>query len=225
MFKILVVEDDRELNLTVCSYLSQNGYETEGCLNANAAYDAMFGGSLFDMIISDIMMPDIDGFEFARTIREQNREIPILFMTARDDFPSKQKGYQSGIDDYMVKPVDLDEMLLHIEALLRRAKIANSHKLEIGALRLDADEHTAYLGDEEIALTVREFNILYKLLSYPKKTFTRSQLMDEFWGGDTNSGLRTVDVYMTKLRNKFADCAEFEIVTVHGLGYKAVPRV
>jgi len=143
-------------------------------------------------------------------------------MTARDDFTAKQRGYRAGIDDYMVKPVDLDELLLHIEALLRRAKIVSSHKIDIGALTLSADEHTAYLNGEEIALTVREFNLIYKLLSYPKKTFTRSQLMDEFWDGDTLSGLRTVDVYMTKLRNKFSLCNDFEIVTVHGLGYKAV---
>jgi DNA-binding response OmpR family regulator len=222
MFKILVVEDDRDLNKTVCSYLNRNGYEAVGCLDAGEAYDEMYGGTLFDCIISDIMMPGVDGFEFTRTVREQNQDIPILFMTARDDFASKQKGFKSGIDDYLVKPVDLDELLLHIGALLRRAKIANSRKLEIGRLTLDADERTAYLGEEEISLTVREFNLIYKLLSYPKKTFTRSQLMDEFWDGDTSSGLRTVDVYMTKLRNKFADCEEFEIVTVHGLGYKAV---
>jgi DNA-binding response OmpR family regulator len=222
MFKILVVEDDRDLNKTVCSYLNRNGYEAVGCLDAGEAYDGMYGGTLFDCIISDVMMPGVDGFEFARTVREQNQDIPILFMTARDDFASKQKGFKSGIDDYLVKPVDLDELLLHIGALLRRAKIANSRKLEIGRLTLDADERTAYLGEEEISLTVREFNLIYKLLSYPKKTFTRSQLMDEFWDGDTSSGLRTVDVYMTKLRNKFADCEEFEIVTVHGLGYKAV---
>ena len=174
------------------------------------------------MIISDIMMPDVDGFEFARTIREQNQDIPILFMTARDDFSAKQRGFKAGIDDYMVKPVDLEELLLHIGALLRRAKIASNRHLEAGALKLDADERTAYLNGEEIPLTVREFNLLYKLLSYPKKTFTRSQLMDEFWDGDTSSGLRTVDVYMTKLRNKFSQCTDFERVTVHGLGYKAV---
>ena len=224
MFQILVVEDDRELNRAVCSYLDRNGYETVGCLSVDEAYDAMYGGTLFDMIISDIMMPGIDGFEFARTIREQNPDIPILFMTARDDFAAKRKGFQSGVDDYMVKPVDLDELLLHIGALLRRAKIASSRQLAVGALRLDADERTAYLNGEEIPLTVREFNLLYKLLSYPKKTFTRSQLMDEFWDGDTTSSLRTVDVYMTKLRNKFAQCRDFEIVTVHGLGYKAVLR-
>lgn len=222
MFRILVVEDDRELNRAVCSYLNRNGYETTGCPGAAAAYDAMYGGTLFDLIISDIMMPGVDGFEFARTIREQNQDIPILFMTARDDFAAKQRGFQSGIDDYMVKPIDLEELLLRIGALLRRARIASSRRLEVGALRLDADERTAYLNEVEIPLTVREFNLLYKLLSYPKKTFTRSQLMDEFWDDDTTSGLRTVDVYMTKLRNKFSACESFEIVTVHGLGYKAV---
>jgi DNA-binding response OmpR family regulator len=170
------------------------------------------------------MMPDIDGFEFAATVREQNQDIPILFMTARDDFAAKQRGFKVGIDDYMVKPIDLDELLLRVGALLRRAKIMNSKKLEIGALSMDADEHTVYLNGEEIVLTVREFNLLYKLLSYPKKTFTRAQLMDEFWDGDSSSGLRTVDVYMTKLRNKLSECKDFEIVTVHGLGYKAVVK-
>ena len=222
MFKLLVVEDDRELNKTVCAYLNQNGYETVGCLNANEAYDAMYGGTLFDLIISDIMMPDVDGFEFAKTVRTLNQEIPILFMTARDDFDAKRRGFQAGIDDYMVKPVDLDELLLRIEALMRRAKIATSKQLTVGGLTLDAEELTAYLDGEEISLTVREFNLIYKLLSYPKKTFTRSQLMDEFWDSATSSGPRTVDVYMTKLRDKFSACHDFEIVTVHGLGYKAV---
>ena len=222
MFQVLVVEDDRELNKTVCSYLNQNGYEAHGCLSADEAYDAMYGGSLFDLIISDIMMPGVDGFEFAKNVREMNQEIPILFMTARDDFASKQRGFKVGIDDYMVKPVDLDEMLLRIGALLRRAHIASSKKLTVGQLTLDAQEHAAYVNDEEIPLTVREFNLLYKLLSYPKKTFTRSQLMDEFWDSASSSGPRTVDVYMAKLREKFSGCQDFEIVTVHGLGYKAV---
>lgn len=222
MFRILVVEDENELNHAVCSYLNQNGYEAKGVLNANDAYDAMHCGNRFDMIISDIMMPGIDGFEFAHTIRESNEEIPIMFMTARDDFTAKQRGFRAKIDDYMTKPIDLDELLLHIGALLRRAKIASSHKLEVGTLKLDAYEYTAYLDEKEIQLTVREFNLLYKLLSYPKKTFTRSQLMDEFWSGDTDSSPRTVDVYMTKLRNKFSDCSDFQIITVHGLGYKAV---
>ncbi|MDE6314344.1 MAG: response regulator transcription factor [Lachnospiraceae bacterium] len=223
MFRILVVEDDKELNYTVCSFLNQSGYEAEGCLNANDAYNTMYNNT-FDLIVSDIMMPEIDGFEFAKTVRGLDENIPILFMTARDDFASKQKGYRVGIDDYMVKPIDLDELFLRIGALLRRAKIANSHRLEIGGLVLDADERSATVGGEEISLTVREFNILYKLLSYPKKTFTRTQLMDEFWDTDSNTTTRAVDVYMTKLRDKFSECNDFEIVTVHGLGYKAVTK-
>ena len=222
MFRILVVEDDRDLNRAVCSFSNKNGYEAVGCLSANEAYDAMYGGNLFDLIISDIMMPGIDGFEFAETVREQNEHIPILFMTARDDFAAKQRGFKLGIDDYMVKPVDLDEMLLHIGALMRRANIANARKLTVGSLTLDADERSAILNGEEIPLTVREFNLIYKLLSYPKKTFTRSALMDEFWDMSSNTSSRTVDVYMTKLRDKFSECHDFEIVTVHGLGYKAV---
>ncbi len=221
MFKILVVEDDKGLSRTVCAFLNQSGYEAVGCLDANEAYNAMYGNT-FDLIVSDIMMPGIDGYEFAKTVRSLNEDIPILFMTARDDFASKQRGYRIGIDDYMVKPIDLDELFLRIGALLRRAKIANSHKLEIGKLTLDMDERTAIYDGDFISLTAREFNILYKLLSYPGKAFTRTQLMDEFWDADTNTAPRAVDVYMTKLRGKFEGCDEFEIKTVHGLGYKAV---
>lgn len=221
MFKILVLEDDKELNRTVCAFLNNSGYEAVGCLNANEAYDALYENTI-DLIVSDIMMPGVDGFEFARNVRDVNNDIPILFMTARDDIASKQRGFRIGVDDYMVKPIDLDELFLRIGALLRRAKIASSRKLEIGSFVMDADEHTAYLGDDEISLTSREFNILYKLLSYPKKTFTRTQLMDEFWDVDTGTAPRAVDVYMTKLRQKLSDCQDFEIKTVHGLGYKAV---
>ena len=160
MFKILVVEDDKELNRTVCAYLGQNGYETLGCLSANEAYDAMYGGTVFDMIISDIMMPQIDGFEFAKTVRELNEEIPILFMTARDDFASKQRGFRVGIDDYMVKPVDLEELLLRVRALLRRANIETERKITVGNLVLDADAMSAEVDGEEISLTTREFNII-----------------------------------------------------------------
>ena len=179
-------------------------------------------GNVFDIIISDIMMPGVDGFEFAENVRDVNKEIPILFMTARDDLASKQRGFRIGIDDYMVKPIQPDELILRIEALLRRAKIAQSKRLTVGSLVMDAEERSVTVDGKEIPLTVREFNILFKLLSYPKKTFTRSALMDEFWDADTASGPRTVDVYMTKLRGKLADCDDFEIVTVHGLGYKAV---
>lgn len=221
MFRILVVEDDRELNKTVCSFLNHSGYEAVGCLNAAEAYDALYE-NIFDLIVSDIMLPGEDGYEFAKNVRDLNNDIPILFMTARDDIASKQRGFRIGADDYMVKPIDLDELFLRIGALLRRAKIAADRRLEIGSFSMDADEHTACLDGREIPMTNREFNILYKLLSYPKKTFTRLQLMDEFWGADTETLPRAVDVYMTKLRSKLSDCKDFEIVTVHGLGYKAV---
>lgn len=223
MFKILVVEDEIELNHTVCSYLNQNGYEAIGYLNADDAYHAL-DDETYDLIVSDIMMLEIDGFEFAEGIRSVDSEIPILFMTARGDLASKQRGFRIGVDDYMVKPIDLDELVLRIGALMRRAKIAASRKLEIGSFVMDLDEHTAYLAEEEIVLTKREFLILYKLLSYPKKTFTRTQLMDEFWAAETESAPRAVDVYMTKLRSKLSGCKEFEIKTVHGLGYKAVMK-
>ena len=221
MFNILVVEDDKDLNRTVCSYLNQNGFEAKGALEPEEAYDLMYE-TVFDLIISDIMMPGTDGFEFAENVRDINKEVPIIFMTARDDMESKKKGFRVGIDDYMIKPIDLEELLLRVEALLRRAKINTNKKLEIGKLVLDAEEHSAYLDGEEIILTVREFDILYKLLSYPKKTFTRTKLMEEFWDAESLSGPRTVDVYMAKLRDKTSKCDGFEIVTVHGLGYKVV---
>ena len=223
MFQILVVEDDKALNRTVCAFLNTSGYRATGCLGAADAYDAMYE-RVFDLIISDIMMPRIDGFEFAKTVRSLNENIPILFMTARDDFASKQRGFRIGVDDYMVKPIDLDELLLRIGALLRRARIAASRKIEVGRFSMDMDERIAMLDGEEINLTNREFNILYKLLSYPKKTFTRQQLMDEFWDADSDTAPRAVDVYMTKLRSKLSGCEDFEIKTVHGLGYKAVLR-
>lgn len=223
MFKILVVEDDAALNRAVCTFLGSAGYEAVGARSAQEGYDAMYS-DLFDLIISDIMLPGADGFEFAETVRAVNPFIPILFMTARDDFASKRRGFQAGVDDYMVKPVDFEELTLRVGALLRRAKIAQSHVLTLGSLTLDSDAHTASVSGEEIPLTAREFNILFKLLSYPNKTFTRTQLMDEFWDADSNSSLRAVDVYITHLRDKFSDCGDFDIVTVHSLGYKAVPR-
>ena len=221
MIHILVVEDDEKLNRIVCTYLNDSGFQAKGCLGAQEAYDEMYN-QLYDLIISDIMMPGIDGFEFARTVRKVNQRIPILFMSARDDLPSKQKGFQLGIDDYMVKPVDLDELVLRVRALLRRANIEMERKITVGNLVLDADGMSAEVDGEEISLTNREFNIIFKLLSYPKKTFSRAQLMDEFWDIDSDTSLRDVDVYMTKLRNKLSGCDGFRIVTVRGLGYKAV---
>ncbi|MBR2287480.1 MAG: response regulator transcription factor [Clostridia bacterium] len=221
MFKILVVEDDQELNQQVCSYLKMSGYDAVGCLSANDAFNTLYN-DLYDVILSDIMMPGMDGFEFARRVRGNSKDTPILFMTARDDFAAKRQGFQIGVDDYMVKPIDLEELVLRVGALLRRARISNSHRLEACNVLLDADERSCTVDGVEVSLTVREFNILYKLLSYPKKTFTRAQLMDEFWDADSSSTLRTVDVYMTKLREKFKECDAFEIQTVRGLGYKAV---
>lgn len=221
MINILVVDDDKKINQTVCAWLNDCGFEAKGVLSAGEAYDEMYN-QLYELIISDIMMPEVDGFEFARTVREVNKRIPILFMSAKDDLPSKQKGFQLGIDDYMIKPIELAELEMRVRALLRRANIETERKLSVGNLVLDADGMTAEVDGEEIAVATREFNILYKLLSYPKKTFTRAQLMDEFWGVDSDTSLRAVDVYITKLRDKFSECDGFEIKTVRGLGYKAV---
>ena len=221
MVNILVLEDDVKLNQAVCTYLNDSGFQAKGCLNARAAYDELYN-NLYELIISDIMMPEVDGFEFAENIRRVNQKIPILFMSAKDDLPSKQRGFQLGIDDYMVKPIQLDELLLRVRALLRRANIETERKLRVGNLLLDADAMSAVLNGEEVPVTTREFNILYKLLSYPNKTFSRAQLMDEFWGIETETSLRAVDVYITKLRDKFSACDGFVIKTVRGLGYKAV---
>lgn len=221
MINILVVEDDEKLNQLICTYLNDNGYSAKGCLNPKEAYDLMYN-NIYDLIISDIMMPGIDGYEFAKTVRELNKVIPILFISALDDISSKQKGFRAGIDDYMVKPINMDELVLRVGALLRRANIANEKRLIVGSLVMDADAMTATVNGEEIPVTVREFNILYKMLSYPNHTFSRAQLMDEFWGIDSETSLRAVDIYITKLRDKFSCCEDFKIVTVHGLGYKAV---
>lgn len=223
MVHILVVEDDARLNQAVCTYLNDSGFAAKGCLSAWAAYDEMYN-RLYDLVISDIMMPEIDGFALAESIRRVNGTIPILFMSARDDLPAKQRGFRLGIDDYMVKPIELDELLLRVRALLRRAHIEMERRLTVGNLELDADAMTAVVAGEEVPVTTREFNIVYKLLSYPNKTFSRAQLMDEFWGVESETSLRAVDVYITKLRDKFSACDGFEIRTVRGLGYKAVLR-
>ena len=167
-------------------------------------------------------MPLCDGYELARQVRIKDNKIPIIFMSARDDKPSKQLGYNVGIDDYITKPFDMDELGFKIGAILRRLKFADTKIIEIGNLKMDKEEHMAYINNDELSLTVREFDILYKMLSYPKKTFTRGNLMEEFWGFDTSATSRTVDVYMAKLRDKTKLCNGFEIQTVHGLGYKVV---
>lgn len=201
--------------------MKKNGYTVSGCTTPEEAYDVMYK-SFYDMIISDIMLPKIDGFEFLQNVRKINKNIPVIFMTAKDDYASKEKGFNLGVDDYMVKPINLDELVLRVGAILRRSNIISDKKITVGSLTLDMDEMSATVNGEDIPVTVREFNILYKLLSYPKKTFSRSQLLDEFWGVDGSTSLRSVDVYITKLREKFSACEDFKIVTIHGLGYKAV---
>ncbi len=221
MIRILVVDDDKDLTRLVCNYLTDCGFSPVGCHSVQAAYDEMYN-SVYDLIISDIMMPKIDGFEFAETVRKLNPDIPILFMSARDDLSSKQKGFRLGIDDYMVKPVELAELEMRVRALLRRAHIAQTKELTVGNLTLDGDGMTAELDGQVLPLSTREFNIIFKLLSYPKKTFSRAQLMDEFWDTESETGLRAVDVYITRLRDKLSACDGFEIKTVRGIGYKAV---
>lgn len=221
MIKILVVEDDNNLNELVCSYLKVEEFEV---ISASNGLDALniFYEQKIDMILSDVMMPLCDGYELARNIRENDKVIPIIFMSARDDKPSKQIGYKSGIDDYITKPFDLDELVFKIKAIARRIDIKSSNILEVGNFTMNQEEHVALVNGEEINLTVREFDILYKMLSYPKKTFTRSKLMEEFWDYDSSATSRTVDVYLSKLREKTKNCDGFEIQTVHGLGYKVV---
>lgn len=221
MPNILVVEDDKDLNGLICTCFENNNFNASACYNGLEALE-LFEKNKFDIILSDIMMPVLDGFSFVEKIRNQNTNIPIIFMTARDDKFSKQLGYKIGIDDYIVKPFDIDELILKVNAILRRVNISESNTLTVGNLTLDNVEHMAYLNGEELALTVREFDLLFKLLSFPKKTFTRSALMEEFWDFDSSATSRTVDVYMAKLRDKTSACDGFEIVTVHGLGYKVV---
>lgn len=221
MVRILVAEDDRDLNGTLVSALLREGYEAEGVADGEKALEAL-SEKKFDLLIADIMMPVMDGFALAERVRETDKQMPVLFLTALDDKASKQRGYRLGIDDYVAKPFDMDLLMLRVGALLRRANIERSRELVAGNLRMAEEEHTAYVDGEELPLTVREFDLLFKLLSYPRRTFTRRQLMDEFWDYDSSATSRTVDVYMAKLREKTAACTGFEIVTVHGLGYKAV---
>lgn len=221
MIKILVAEDDKDLSRFVSVCLRRGGYEVVTAADGIEALERM-ETTKFDMLLTDIMMPRMDGFELAESIRLTDRTLPIIFMTAKDDKPSQMLGYNLGIDDYVVKPFDMDVLQMKIGALLRRARIETERELKVGNLTMNAEEHSATLDSEELSLTVREFDLLFKLLSYPKKTFTRSALMEEFWDFDSSATSRTVDVYMAKIREKTAACNGFEILTVHGLGYKAV---
>ncbi|WP_055070482.1 response regulator transcription factor [Clostridium massiliamazoniense] len=221
MVKILIVEDNNKLRKLIDVYLSHNGYKT---YNATDGLEALniINNSMIDLVICDIMMPNMDGFELIEELREIYSNLPILIVTAKEAKEDKILGFKLGIDDYMVKPIDLEELLMRVKALLRRANINNEHKLTIGDVVLDYDKLTVTRGDEQIELPQKEFYLLYKLLSYPNKIFTRIQLMDEIWGMDVKSDEQTVNVHISRLREKFSHYNEFDIVTVRGLGYKAV---
>lgn len=220
MFNILVVEDDVTLRQIMCAVLNKNGYRATGAGDGNEALDVIDREQV-DLIISDIMMPGMDGYQLTQELRDAGYEMPILMVTAKDRFEDKQQGFLLGTDDYMVKPIDMNEMVLRVGALLRRAKIATEHQLTFGSTVLDYDSLTVSNGSDTIQLPKKEFYLLFKLLSYPNKIFTRAQLMDEIWGIDSETDERTVDVHINRLRDRFRDWKDFEIVTVRGLGYRA----
>lgn len=221
MIKIIVVEDDAKLNSLIKTILEKNSYYVDSALNPNEAFLKMENNA-YNLIISDIMMPEMDGFDFARTIRQLDKDIPILFITAKDGFEDKKLSYAIGVDDYMVKPLDINELVLRVGALLKRAKINVEHRLVVGNTTLDSDSLTVINNDEEIILPLKEFKILFKLLSFPNKIFTRSQIMNDCWGMYSDSIDRTIDVHITHIREKLSHIEDFSIVTVRGLGYKAV---
>ncbi len=221
MAKILFCEDDDYLNKMVSEFLMSFGHNVRSVRDGIEAVEA-FNKEPFDLVLSDVMMPRLDGFGVAESIREQNKQVPLMFLTAKEDLASKQRGFNLGIDDYLTKPFSLDELILRINAILRRAGIMATNQISLNEFLMDKEEHVAYYKGESLGLTVREFDVLFRLLSYPKRTFTRAMLMDLFWEYDSSASSRTVDVFITKLRAKVSKCEEFEIVTVHGLGYKAV---
>ena len=220
MIRIIVVEDDYHLNSLIKKVLEKD-YVVDSAYNPRRALE-MMSNSAYDLIISDIMMPEMSGFEFAKIIRNDNKDIPILFITAKDEFEDKRRSYAIGVDDYMVKPIDINELVLRVGALLKRAKINVEHKLEIGNTILDYNSLSAKYNDKETVLPLKEFKLLFKLLSFPDKIFTRTQIMNECWGMYSESYDRTIDVHITHIREKFVDNKDFSIVTVRGLGYKAV---
>lgn len=224
MFHILVVDDDKNTRLCFEAILEEAGYTVTTAENGEAALDVMDREHV-DLVILDVMMPKMDGYEFTETLRESDNNLPILMVSAKQLPMDKRKGFAVGTDDYITKPIDDEEMLLRIKALLRRAKIANERKMEIGDVVLDYDALTVTKGSEVQELPQKEFMLLYKLLSYPGKIFTRIQLMDEIWGAESETGWETVTVHIGRLRKRFEGWSEFEIESIRGLGYKAVKKV
>lgn len=224
MFRILVVDDDKNIRLYLQVTLEEEGYEVFTAENGEDALSVM-DHEYIDLVIVDIMMPKMNGYEFTRVLRETNNNLPILMITAKQLPEDKKQGFLVGIDDYMTKPIDEEEMLLRIKALLRRAQIANERKIKLGSVVLDYDALTVSRNDEVQELPQKEFQLLYKLLSYPGKIFTRIQLMDEIWGAESDTGWETVTVHVGRLRKRFQSWPEFEIESVRGLGYKAVKKI
>lgn len=223
MFTILVVEDNADMRELFCTVLLDSGYR---CLSAADGLEALgvMEKEYVDLIVADIMMPEMDGYELTRAVRSSDRELPILIVTAKDQFDDMQKGFRSGADDYMIKPINIKELVLRVEALLRRARIQSEKRITVGNTVLDYDALTVTIHGKETILPQKEFYLLYKLLSYPNKIFTRPQLMDEIWGMFSETDERTVNTHINRLRERFSGCEDFEIVTVRGLGYKAVKK-
>ena len=224
MFHILVVEDNADMRELFCTVLSDSGYR---CVPAADGLEAfrVIEQEYIDLIVSDVMMPNMDGFELTKALRDAKYDQPILMVTAKDQFEDMQRGFRAGTDDYMVKPINVKELVLRVEALLRRAKIASEKKIVVGSTVLNYDALTVTIHGQETVLPQKEFYLLYKLLSYPNKIFTRPQLMDEIWGMFSETDPRTVKTHINRLRDRFEVCGDFEIVTVRGLGYKAVKKV
>lgn len=223
MFNILVVEDNADMRELFCTILSNNGYNSIPACNGEDALEIM-DKKYIDLIVADIMMPNMDGFELVKAIRNAKYDLPILIVTAKDQFEDMQQAFHIGSDDYMIKPINVNELILRVEALLRRAKISAEKKIVVGTTVLDYDALTVTQNGVESILPQKEFYLLYKLLSYPNKIFTRQQLMDEIWGMFSQTDERTVNTHINRLRDRFSNCRDFEIVTVRGLGYKAVKK-
>ena len=221
MLKILIAEDDRELRQLFSYVLTKNGYAVKGVSNGKEALDAM-DNDYFDLVITDIMMPVLDGYELVRQLRDTGNITPVLMITAKDAFDDMSQGFVSGTDDYMVKPVNVNEMLLRVKALLRRAQMINDRRQVVGNTVMELDSLTVTTDTESMVLPQKEFMLLYKMLSYPGKIFTRNQLMDEIWGYDNESDTHTVDVHIGRLRERFRNNTDFKIVTMRGVGYKVV---
>jgi len=223
MFKLLIVEDDIKLRQLFERVLVKNGYSVKGASNGKEGLSAI-NAEYFDLIISDVMMPIMDGYEFVRELRNTGNNTPVLMITAKSEFDDMRLGFLCGTDDYMVKPINVNEMLIRVGALLRRAQMINDRRQTIGNTILECDSLTVIMNGEHIVLPQKEFMLLYKMVSFPGKIFTRQQMMDDIWGYDSSSDTHTVDVHIGRLREKFRDNHDFDIVTIRGIGYKVVKK-